>query len=98
MYEAQIEDILHGSYSVKEKLKLIDELSKDFVKEVKIGYRYCSKCNNYYRDKSWDITSETKIESVCIYQDPINSGGNEYKDKEITRIYCVCPMGHKELI
>lgn len=39
-----------------------------------------------------------KRESVCIYADPINSGGNEYADRDVLYTYKICPKGHKHLV
>lgn len=93
-----VDDILNGSHTIAEKEKLIKTLSDSLSEEIKIGYRYCKKCGNYYREKAWDTCSETKTENVCVYEDPINSGGNDYEERDVTRHYSICPMGHKEEI
>lgn len=96
MYERMIDDILNGSHTIEEKEELIRTLSSTLSKKIKVGYRYCKKCGNYYREKAWDTCYETNTENICVYEDPINSGGNNYEESVVTRKYSICPMGHKE--
>ena len=35
---------------------------------------------------------------VCVYEDPINSGGNDYVDGYADISYSVCPKGHKHVV
>lgn len=94
-YQSEIEEIINGSHSIREKEALINRLSKELLEEIRSGYKLCPRCNTYYRETTWDTVTESKTERVCIYEDPINSGGNEYKDKLVKRTYEVCPVGHK---
>lgn len=58
-------------------------------------FEYCSKCKDWYNIKSFYTETKTKVERVCTYSDPINSGGNEYADKSVTYTYRMCPKNHK---
>ena len=46
-------------------------------------FQYCQDCDDYYLAKSFLSDSETKNARICIYQDPINSGGNDYADGNV---------------
>lgn len=35
---------------------------------------------------------------ICVYEDPINSGGNDYVDGYADVLYSVCPKGHKHVV
>lgn len=37
--------------------------------------------------------TETKNARICIYRDPINSGGNDYADGFVDITYSICPKG-----
>ena len=74
-------------------------------KDIKIARKilsremiYCEDCDDYFLARSFFQDTETKRESVCTYSDPINSGGNEYADKDVLYTYLICPKGHKHLI
>ena len=56
---------------------------------------YCEECEDYYLPKSFFIEKETKPTKICIYEDPINSGGNDYVDGYVDITYRICPKGHK---
>ena len=58
-------------------------------------FQYCQDCDDYYLAKSFLSDSETKNARICIYQDPINSGGNDYADGYVDIKYSICPKGHK---
>ena len=85
----------NGDIEAQESLK---ELEKDinFAKEVLSGkFTYCEECNDYYLADSFMKETSTKPIRICIYKDPINSGGNEYDDGYAEITYSVCPKGHK---
>lgn len=94
-FHQQIDDIIDGDLTIKEKQDLIVKLTKELETEVRKGYTFCPKCKTYYRETSWSRKLETKLENVCVYSDPINSSGNEYAEKEVTHNYNICPAGHK---
>lgn len=58
-------------------------------------YSYCPECNDYYMTKSFFKQTEKVPCKICTYEDPINSGGNKYKDGMQRIVYTVCPKGHK---
>ena len=61
-------------------------------------FTYCKTCGDYFLSKSFITETETKDEPVCIYSDPINSGGDEYKIKPVRYTYKICPKGCKHKI
>ena len=91
-----IESIILSNAAKEEKLEQLDAIEEQVLEAKKIieFYKFCPKCKDYYLTKSFSTKTETKIERVCTYCDPINSGGDEYDDKEITRSYIICPKGH----
>lgn len=96
-----IKDIIKRKCDIESKKKALLSLKTDIEIAEKIlegEMAYCEDCEDYYLTKSFFITQETTKEQVCIYDDPINSGGNEYEMKNVTRQYKVCPKGHKHLI
>lgn len=98
-----VKDILQ-SYNMNETeecVKALEKLEEDiaFAKEIVSGKRKrCEKCDDYYLVNSFQHSTETTEGKICTYQDPINSGGNEYADGCIHREYEICPKGHKHLI
>ena len=48
--------------------------------------------------KSFFSEKETIPTKICMYEDPINSGGNDYVDGYADILYSVCPKGHKHVI
>ena len=44
------------------------------------------------------LKKETKPARICIYEDPINSGSNDYVDGYTDITYSICPKGHKHEI
>lgn len=71
------------------------ELARDIINEV---YTYCEECDDYYLTKSFTPVAEEKEENVCVYEDPINSGGNDYEWHKLLYHYSVCPKNHKKVI
>lgn len=96
-----INDIINKKCSENEKKKELDTLSSEIemAKGILSGkFLYCPSCNDYYLSKSYLTDSEIKDEKICIYQDPINSGGNDYADGYVKIVYSICPKGHKREI
>lgn len=93
-----IKDIINKNCSKEEKNKVLDSLSDEIVmaKGILSGrYKYCPDCDDYYLAKSYLAETETKEMQICVYQDIINSGGNEYADGFVDITYSICPKGHK---
>lgn len=92
---------MNGSYKVTEKqnmlYKLKQELNEEIdkaVKEVKKGYKYCPKCNEYYKEKAWDIENKREKRNVCTYRDAGYGDDDIYEDKVCSVTYEICPIGH----
>lgn len=93
-----IKDIIEKSCSDKQKKKELNKLSDEIkmAKGILSGeFQYCPECDDYYLMKSYLSDTETKDTRICIYQDPINSGGNDYVDGYVKITYSICPKGHK---
>ena len=93
-----IKDIIDRNCSKEEKDKslvlLADEI--EMAKGILSGkYQYCKKCDDYYLTKSFLTEAESKETRICVWSDPINSGGNEYEDGYVDITYSVCPKGHR---
>ncbi len=88
---------LLNTYKNEEELRKLEDDIK-VVKDIFSGkYCYCEDCSDYYLSESFICKEEVNEESVCIYKDPINSGGNEYKNKLVRKHYTICPKGHKKI-
>ncbi len=93
-----IKDIIDKKCSDLQKKNELDKLSDEIemAKGILSGkFQYCPDCDDYYLIKSFFADSETKDTKICVWQDPINSGGNEYADGYVDIIYSICPKGHK---
>lgn len=96
-----IENILNSNCSDESKKKQLSVLSDEIriAKDIISGkYKYCNECGDYYIAESFLTKSETKSGKICIYEDPINSGGNDYAEGYIDTTYSICPKGHKHII
>ena len=99
--EKIIRDIIDKECSNEEKNKALDLLSDEIkmAKGILSGkFQYCPECKDYYLTASYLTDKETKNARICIYEDPINSGGNEYVDGFIDITYSICPKGHKHKV
>ena len=98
----ELEDILNGNYTVKEKKCLLDKF-KDNIKtqveevETKIeeGYTYCPKCEEWYKDKAWETDIKQEVRNICTYHDAGYGDDDRYEDVNCTVTYMVCPLGHR---
>ena len=93
--------IFKRKVNIKDKHNALNSLEKDIEIARKILSEeiiYCENCDDYFLARSFFQDTETKRESVCTYSDPINSGGNEYADRDVLYTYLICPKGHKHLI
>ena len=96
-----IKDILDRDISVDDKKKLVAELKDSITLAEQIfsgKFAYCKKCGDYYLSQSFIVETEVVSERVCTYSDPINSGGDEYENKDIRYTYKYCPKGCKHTI
>ena len=96
-----IKDIIDRNCTDEEKKKALDSLYDEInmAKGILSGkFKYCPDCDDYYLTKSYLTEHETKPTQICVYEDPINSGGNEYADGETYITYKTCPKGHKHEI
>lgn len=96
-----IKDIIDRNCSKEDKNKALNILSEEIeiAKGILSGkYIYCSECDDYYLAKSYFTEVESKESKICTYQDPINSGGNEYEDGYVDITYRICPKGHKHIL
>ena len=95
-----IKDILNKNLSQEAKIKALAELKDDIelAENILSGeWEYCEVCDDYYIAKSFLHRTETKVGQVCVYRDPINSGGNEYQTGYIDTVYKMCPKGHAKI-
>lgn len=96
-----IKDIINKNCSKEEKNKALDLLGDEIkmAKGILSGiYKYCPDCDDYYLAKSYLTETETRETQICVYQDIINSGGNEYANGFVDITYSICPKGHKHEI
>lgn len=93
-----IKDIIDKKCSNEEKNKALNLLSEEIemARGILSGkFLYCPECDDYYLAESYLTDKETKNTRICIYEDPINSGGNDYADGYVDITYSICPKGHK---
>lgn len=93
-----IKNIIDKTCSDEQKKKELDKLNDEIkmAKDIISGkFQYCPYCNDYYLTKSYLTDKESKNVKICIYEDPINSGGNDYADGIVDITYGICPKGHK---
>ena len=96
-----VKNIIDNVCSIEEKYKALNLLSNDIkmAEGILAGeFQYCEDCDDYYLAKSYLKEVESIPGKICVFQDPINSGGNEYKDGIIDITYSICPKRHKHKI
>lgn len=96
-----IEDIIISKARDSEKLEALKQYEDDIkiAKDIINGnLTYCEECKDYYLTRSFFPEKETISTKICVYEDLINSGGNDYVDGYADITYCVCPKGHKHVI
>ena len=95
----EITDILKNTHLTKEeKYRAVNRLLEEDRQAVNIlsgKMKYCEDCDDYYLVKSFLTETTTQESQVCVYEDWINSGGNEYADGYIDTVWEICPKGHK---
>lgn len=102
MFHKIISEILYNSsLSNSSKKKELQQLQNEVERALEYlygGWTFCKECKEYYRSESFFVEQETKVEKVCTYSSPINSGSDEYEEKAIKYTYTVCPKGHREVL
>lgn len=96
-----IKNIFSQNITKEEKNKALDLLSEEIemAREILSGkFLYCPDCDDSYLLRSYLQETETEETKICIYEDPINSGGNDYVDGFLDITYRICPKGHKHEI
>ena len=96
-----VKDILKQKVKIPMKEKELQSLKEDIKIAEKIlsgEFIYCEHCDDYLLSKSFFTEEEIKEEEICTYVDPINSGGNEYKNGKVQYTYRFCPKGHKHIV
>lgn len=96
-----IRDIIDKKCSDEEKDKELNSLSNDIemAKGILSGkFQYCEDCDDYYLTESYLEETKRKETRICVWQDPINSGGNEYENGFVDITYRICPKGHRHII
>lgn len=76
-----IKNIIVSRATNQEKKEQLDNLLNDIniARDILSGrLTYCKECDDYYLSKSFLEEHETKPARICIYEDPINSGGDDY--------------------
>lgn len=102
--QSDIDNILNNNnLSVLDKLNKLDNLAimykrkiEDTKNDLKRDYRYCSKCNDYYKLKFWDMGVASVTYQKCI--NPLTGGYlDDYKYEQVTEeeTYFECPKGHR---
>lgn len=98
----EIEDILNSNYKVTVKKEMLRELRKQVTKEfneainiIRKGYKYCPKCKEYYREKSWETETKTERREVCTFSSLVDHDDDRYEYKDCSVTYAICPMGHR---
>ena len=97
----EIENVIISEKEKSEKLKVLKQYKDDIrmAEDIINGkLAYCEECKDYYMNQSFFTEKETIFTRICTYQDPINSGGNDYADGYADILYSVCPKGHKHII
>ena len=100
--EQAIKDILNTSYysdeDKLEKLKKLEESIETARKILKGEFCFCKECQDYYYAQSFFTDTKTEKQNICVYSDPINSGGDEYEWWNVKITYLSCPKGHKTIL
>lgn len=97
-----IEEIVNGNYKVTEKQKMLKELRKQFLNKIDKakediikGYKYCPKCNEYYKEKAWETEYRIERRNVCTFHSLSAFEDDRWKNKDCHITYGICPVGHK---
>lgn len=77
MYKV-IKEILMSDKTHETKRKQIDEIKEsiNLAERIFTGeLSFCKLCQDYYMSKSFYTDTAVEEENVCVFSDPINSGG-----------------------
>jgi hypothetical protein len=97
-----IQNILNSNRAKDEKAKEADIFVKQF--EIEKGvfrletYIYCPNCDDYYLAQYFCEDPKITEARIRVYEDGINSSGNEYADGFLRIRHLVCPKGHKHTL
>lgn len=96
-----IKEILMSDKTSETKRKQIDEIKEsiNLAERIFTGeLAFCKLCQDYYMSKSFYTDTIVEEENVCVYSDPINSGGDEYERQKFKYTRRYCPKGHAVLL
>jgi hypothetical protein len=97
----EVKRIIQSYKDKKEKIEELNQLKEDIeiaMEALDGKWKYCEKCGVYYLAKSFLTDSKIENKKICVYDSPINSGDDEYRDGEVTTIYRICPRGHETIL
>lgn len=80
------------------KIESIKRVVNDALDILSGDWCYCNICQEFYKTKSFYQETEMESCQVKTYDDPINSGGNEYTPGTRYTTYVFCPKGHRKVI
>lgn len=95
-------EIVNGDYRVSEKLDMLEEYKKHIIDEIKKekenvlkGFKFCPRCNEYYKEKAYETLSCQETRNICTYRDAGYGDDDIYEDVKCNVAYSICPVGHK---
>ena len=98
----KVDSIVNGSYTVVEKQKMLEKLKgeinsyiSDAFEQIKLGYKYCPECKQYYKEKAWETEVKHELREVCTFYSPCEFDDNTYEHKNCIIHIDICPMGHR---
>lgn len=93
-----VSDILYRNIKREPKVTEIKALIDDCNHALNLltdEYKLCPECKDFYLRKSFNFETINEVRKVCTYDSPINSGDDEYEDRELEISYYICPKGHR---
>lgn len=99
----QIQTIFNDNIkTIKEKRDLLDllqtQVNQECAKaktEITRGYIYCPRCDDYYKEKAWDITERLVEKQVLIENNTSIGYAPYYETVEELEFTFECPKGHR---
>ena len=102
-FQMNIEEIINNdNFSISEKLAKLSDLGckyeqkiKQVKKEITTDYRYCPKCKDYHKKKTWEYGVRSVTRQRC--KNPFTGYLEKYEYEDVTEqeFYAECPKGHK---